>query len=106
MTEPKHTRGELKVWPTHWAGGNDSAKYDGHNTIWLNEDGSEIARIRTDKGRVTQETYATAARLVQGWNLLNRLEEKRIRLEWLLENLDEVYGQMVEDDCNRLDTRD
>lgn len=55
----------LQVWPTHWAGGNDSAKYDGHNTIWIDSNVGEIARIRPDNGRVTPEVYARANKLVK-----------------------------------------
>lgn len=35
-----------KYWPTHWAGGHNSHKIDGENTVWIeNERGEEIARL-------------------------------------------------------------
>lgn len=49
-----------RVWPTHWAGGSNGVQVDGHNTIWIDSDGGEICRLRTDRGRVTDETYARA----------------------------------------------
>lgn len=57
MTEPKHTRGELITW---------TSQEDAIEKLCI-EKGFETIGEAFDK--------ANAARLVQGWNLLNRLEE-------------------------------
>ncbi len=72
MTKDSH----YSIWPTHWAGGNNSQKFDGHNTIWINCDGQEILRMRPEPGgRITKETYRKAQRICDCLNALNGIED-------------------------------
>ncbi len=67
------TQGRVQVWPTHWMGGSNSYKIDGHNTIWVDSlnAGGEICRMvpKGAHGHVTNETYANAALIVEAFNV-------------------------------------
>jgi len=60
MSTQKHTSGPWQVWPTHWAGGSDAAKFDGVNTIWIDSPRGELARLKPNGRKVDELVYADA----------------------------------------------
>jgi len=80
----KHTPGPWQVWPTHWAGGNASHQYHGHNTIWIDSPNGEVAMVRPDVGgQVTAATYANARLIAAAPEMFDALEECAVFLSRL-----------------------
>lgn len=80
MKAPDIDIDHIQVWPTHWAGGSNGTTVDGHNTIWLDTNRGEIARMRTEEGRVTERVYATAKMLASSKSLAACLHRQMERL--------------------------
>lgn len=77
-----HTPGPWQVWPTHWAGGNDSHQYHGHNTIWIDSPNGEVAMVRPDaNGKVTHATYANASLIAAAPAMREAIEETVLQIE-------------------------
>ncbi len=68
----QQTPGPLNHWPTHWAGGSDSRKIDGHNTVWLDSVRGELARIVPNGSRVDELTMADARLLAAGFTAFDK----------------------------------
>ena len=89
------TQGLTYLWPTTWAGGSDSHQIDGKNTVWIeSEDHGEIARLRTDSGKVTDNVYANAELIAEAFNVTHetgrtprQLADERAELIAALDNL-------------------
>lgn len=92
----------LNVWPTRWAGGSESVKYDGHKTIWLDSDRGEVARIRPEAGRVTEQVYARANALASSFTSLPQALEMLERALERLQAHGERFPNLVEQDLSSL----
>jgi hypothetical protein len=75
MSDANHTPGPWKFWPTHWAGGSDSHKIDGKNTIWIEtEKGDEIARVVPERIYTNPTVMANARLIAAAPELFDALE--------------------------------
>lgn len=75
------TKGDLYVWPTHWAGGSNSMQVNGVNTIWLESKGGGVVTLMLPHGgRVSEHTYANAALIAHCRNELPGLVEACVGL--------------------------
>lgn len=66
------TPGPLNHWPTHWAGGADSRKLDGHNTLWLDSPRAELARLVPNGGRIDALVLADARLLASAYTSFDK----------------------------------
>ena len=98
-------KGHWQVWPTHWAGGTNSVKVDGENTIWVDSNkGGEVCRFKTQNNCVTQDMYARAGFIARSRNisptmaqcLLQTLVAAQKNIQFVRDEQDEALALAME----------